>query len=604
MIDALAENSPRDKCFIFPEKLVGLQRLLPYALLLSITFALYGVTLFYSLVWDDDIYVLQNFLIQNLSSQKILRIWTTPFYSNYAPLHQMLLGFIFRFSGVEPFGYHLAQLLLHGACVCLLYLVLKQIEGARVALLASLMFAAYPGNIETVAWVSETKSTLSFALFLASFWFFIRFRDSERWTTGVLSALLLIFSLLAKISTVVASAVYLFYDIRQGINPWKKRWSHALFFLISAASVLLHLLAVRDTASTTADRLIDSVLRAPGEAPLPVSHSYYGGFVTHLLNMPRLVAFYERMILYPHPITIWHMIPIRGHWNWAVAGAWLLLVVTLLLLLLSPRDIQFWGAWFLLFLAPVLQIIPNQIWVADRYLYIPAVAAFVLLSKLLFFFFDHAGSVAAKASLTALMVCIPIFYAWQTRAQVPAWKDNISLWEHALSNCATSAFCHSVLGSVLISNQESRGLGELIRSVQIRPTAEYLIKLGDVYTVRFGNYADAHRAFQQAQALANGTSQGLLASAARTYYMEGNYAAASGLIDLGLQRNPRNSRLLIVRGFLRWKTGQLNQARADLQLAIRINAENPLAAHPARFISFAWDRPAEVGQLLHDLGGL
>jgi len=36
------------------------QRFLPYALLLSLTFALYGPTLYFHFVWDDFEYIIEN----------------------------------------------------------------------------------------------------------------------------------------------------------------------------------------------------------------------------------------------------------------------------------------------------------------------------------------------------------------------------------------------------------------------------------------------------------------------------------------------------------------------------------------------------------------
>ena len=48
----------------FPERLVSWQRLLPYALLLTVTLALYGPSLYFDFVWDDAVYIRTNFRIQ------------------------------------------------------------------------------------------------------------------------------------------------------------------------------------------------------------------------------------------------------------------------------------------------------------------------------------------------------------------------------------------------------------------------------------------------------------------------------------------------------------------------------------------------------------
>src|SRR4051812_7313189 len=126
----------------FPPSAPGMvdlwQRLLPYALLVSITFALYSATLYFNFIWDDSLYVFENFQIQGISLGRQRELWSTPYLGNYAPLQHLLLAVIHSLSGLEPFGYHLAQLLLHASCVCLLYFVLQKLESPRVAFLAAL----------------------------------------------------------------------------------------------------------------------------------------------------------------------------------------------------------------------------------------------------------------------------------------------------------------------------------------------------------------------------------------------------------------------------------------------------------------------------------
>ena len=44
----------------FPERTDSWHRLLPYGLLLTITFALYGPTLYFDFAWDDSLYIVEN----------------------------------------------------------------------------------------------------------------------------------------------------------------------------------------------------------------------------------------------------------------------------------------------------------------------------------------------------------------------------------------------------------------------------------------------------------------------------------------------------------------------------------------------------------------
>src|SRR3990172_2948992 len=140
-----AEDQPaRNPAMIFKSRLQGWQKLLPYALLLSVTLALYGSTLYFYFVWDDHYYITTNYRIHGLSWVHLQAIWTNTYLGHYAPVQHTFLAILYYFSGLEPFNYHLAQLVVHAAGVVLLYGVLKKVESPRVALLASLLFAVHP----------------------------------------------------------------------------------------------------------------------------------------------------------------------------------------------------------------------------------------------------------------------------------------------------------------------------------------------------------------------------------------------------------------------------------------------------------------------------
>ena len=116
----------------FPANIASWQRVLPYLFLGAVTSALYGPSLYFDFVWDDTNYILNNYWIQDFSLDRLRDIWTRSYLGNYAPLHLLTMAFLHSVWGLEPFGYHLAQLVLHTACVCLLYFVLKEIESPRI----------------------------------------------------------------------------------------------------------------------------------------------------------------------------------------------------------------------------------------------------------------------------------------------------------------------------------------------------------------------------------------------------------------------------------------------------------------------------------------
>ncbi len=75
----------------------------------------------------------------------------------------------YQMWGLHPLGYHITNVVLHLLSAWLLWLILKRVGvGDGVAFFAVALFAVHPMNVESVAWISERKNTLSLVLYLAS----------------------------------------------------------------------------------------------------------------------------------------------------------------------------------------------------------------------------------------------------------------------------------------------------------------------------------------------------------------------------------------------------------------------------------------------------
>jgi len=563
-----------------PEGLSSWQKILPYALLLSITFALYGMTLYFGFVWDDWAYIVKNYRIQNLNWQRLKEIWSHTYLGHYAPVQHSFLAIVYHFFGRSPWWFHLGQVLIHAACVCLVYAVVRKIESPRIAFLATIAFAAHPTNIETVAWISENKSTLAYLFFLLSFWFFIRLRERGRWTDGVFAGLFLILSVLSKINTVVAPAIFLLYDYRQGMT-WKKlRWrSLGGFFLISGVFTAVHLNSFHHTSGA-------------------MESAYYGGVGVHIMNLPLLLAFYLQMIVFPYSLSAWEMFPAQMQFTWLIALGWAGLASLAFLLIRSDRKTQFWALWIVLFLLPVLQIVPFPIWVADRYLYVPLIGGLVLISQFFFWAADQVRQPGRRWALESVMLILLAVLGWRTAQHVPVWKNDFTLWRATLPTCSMAAYCHMSMGASLIeAGYIDLGIPELIRGVEIRKTPRNWEILGDAYSFA-GQDRMALSAYLTSQegAPMSPTTE-IYGKLARVYYSLGSLENAKLAVELGKKINPSDPGLWVADAFVQWKEGNQEQTRRSLNAAFRIIGRNS----PSLLTQLLW-KPEEVGKMLADLG--
>jgi tetratricopeptide (TPR) repeat protein len=153
-------------------------------------------------IWDDDSYITANPVLRSDSGYiEIFFPGKTP---QYYPL--VFLGFWIEFAlvGVEPFLYHLVNVLMHaGSCVLLLALLRRL--GVPAAAWIAAIFAVHPMGVETVAWVTERKNTQSMLLALASMLAFMRMLDApdgrKAWP-WLASLLLFIAALLSKTTAI------------------------------------------------------------------------------------------------------------------------------------------------------------------------------------------------------------------------------------------------------------------------------------------------------------------------------------------------------------------------------------------------------------------
>jgi len=190
------------------------------------------------LLWDDD----QCVTPRELRSLDGLRqIWLVPRAAGqYYPLLFSSYWLQQRLWGDSTSGYHLVNLLLHIGCVVLVLKILRflRVPGAE---LAAIIFALHPVNVETVAWISERKNTLSGVFALAATLGYLKFEDGRTRQTYAFALGLFLLGLLSKTAIVTLPLAWL-------VILWWKRGTISLrrdtlplipFLFVSAAAGLM-----------------------------------------------------------------------------------------------------------------------------------------------------------------------------------------------------------------------------------------------------------------------------------------------------------------------------------------------------------------------------
>jgi tetratricopeptide (TPR) repeat protein len=191
-------------------------------LLAALTLAAYLPALSAGFVWDDDDYVYKNYLLWEPDG--LFRIWfTADAPSQYFPLVYTMFRIEYALWGLDPFGYHLVNVLLHVANALLLWRVLAELK-IPGGVFAAALFALHPVHVESVAWITERKNVLSGLFFLLAVWSWVRYTDGAGRRPYALSLLCCQLGLFAKTTVCVLPAALVLTLWVRGRGVDRRHW--------------------------------------------------------------------------------------------------------------------------------------------------------------------------------------------------------------------------------------------------------------------------------------------------------------------------------------------------------------------------------------------
>jgi tetratricopeptide (TPR) repeat protein len=145
-------------------------------LLCGLTALAYEPAIRAGLIWDDDGFVLRPDLH---SWHGLWRIWSElGATEQYYPVLHSAFWLEHRLWGDAAVGYHLINVAWHATAAGLFGLVLRRLgRSPSVAWLGAFLFALHPVCVESVAWISEQKNTLSTVFYLLAALTYLRWRE-------------------------------------------------------------------------------------------------------------------------------------------------------------------------------------------------------------------------------------------------------------------------------------------------------------------------------------------------------------------------------------------------------------------------------------------
>ncbi len=543
----------------------GLYCIVPLALTAA---AFYGSLHDSFLNWDDDVYVVNNPLIQQLSFRTLHRMFSpsTLVSGSYQPATILSLAINYAIGKLNPAVYIFTNIFVHLLNVLLVFLFIRKLTHSdRIAGICAVLFGVHPMHVEPVAWITGRKDVLYALFFLSASLCYLRYQDKKGREAVIaygLALVLFIISLLSKSAAVTLPAVLLLLDFYR-----KRKLTAALLlekvpFLIPA--ILLGILAIRGQQKIGT---LDFVAGLPAAGRILVACYSYMFYVVNFFLPVKLSAYHPYPgVPLPASWPVWYKLSPLG--VFAAAG--------LTWFFRRNRALVFGLLFFSITIMFLLHFIPVGATItADRFSYIP----YIGLSFIVAVCFENLVSggypgrgVKALIFAAGILVVAALAFAAHQRCRV--WKNSVTLWSDVIAKEPANGEPYTNLGAALITTGKAdEALQYIQKAISLHDSLAYF-NLG-VILKNAGKFNEALAAFQN---VTNYCSNG-----AQLYAMIGSLLLQSGDVDGALVNYrkavrvyPDSVELLNGLGYALLHAGQYGEAAAECRSALSKNVGNAI----------------------------
>ena len=423
--------------------------------LAAVTFAIYAQVIGHHFIsLDDNSYIKGNSMVnRGITLDGLAWAFTTFHAVNWHPLTWISHMIDSQLFGMFAGGHLLVNALIHTANTLLLFWFLLRTTGWRwSSALVAALFALHPLHVESVAWASERKDTLSTFFGLLSLIAYARYAEAPSIRRYAWTFITLALGLMAKPMLVTWPFVMLLLDYWplgricaqerdqrvRGTSQSEAATATALRGLV-VEKIPLFVLVAASAVITFLAQSHGGTVRGLAEAPLTL----------RLANA--LVSYVKYLLLafWPNDLALYY--PYAGIPAWQIIGATLLLIAITAFCFfqhkLRPYLIVGW-LWFLGTLFPVIGLLQvGGQSMADRYFYIPSIGLFIAL---VFGLTDLAKKWRVAPLLGAgVPLGVLLVLATLTNAQIQRWRDSFTLFEHTLAVTPPNVLIEHNLGQAL-----------------------------------------------------------------------------------------------------------------------------------------------------------
>ncbi len=499
-------------------------------------------------IWDDDFHVVKSAPLRSLSG--LWRIWFEPGATQqYYPLTHSSFWLDYHLWGLHPKAYHVENIMLHALGAVLVWRLLRRL-GVCGAWLGAALFALHPVCVESVAWITERKNTLSGVCFLAAllaavaFWLprpAARVKNNEGagatteashgpWRFYWLALLLYLCGLWSKTATLGLPAVILL------LLWWQRRrvtWRSALLLLPFVALGL-------------ALGLVTNSIEHQYIVQAANVDEWHFSAVQRCLIAARALWFYLGKLLWPHPLVF-----VYPRWTIETESypGWLAVAAVVVAFCLLWRKRETWArpvlaasGYFVVMLFPALgffNVFPFRYsFVADHFQYLAAIGPLALAAAGITFVLGRLPKeqILLKPALIGALLLTLGMLTWR---QTAIYKNLETLWRDTVAHNPDSWMAHDNLGVCLSeSGRFEEADLHYRKAIDLRANDQMAYYDLGLEAAIQGKLEEAGQHFRKCLQICPGYALG--------HYQLGNILTREGKVDeaiqeygVALQENPR-----------------------------------------------------------------
>jgi tetratricopeptide (TPR) repeat protein len=557
-----------------------------------VTFGIYAQLIGHHFItFDDPTYIQDNPMVnRGVTLAGLAWAFTTFHAGNWHPLTWIAHMIDSQLFGMFAGGHLLVNALIHSANTLLVFWFLLRTTRSRwSSALVAALFALHPLHVESVAWASERKDTLSTFFGLLSLIAYTRYAEAPSIRRYAWVAIMLALGLLAKPMLVTWPFMMLLLDYW----PLGRSCSHGPVARRNRDAPQGRGYSAFAVAKTWRRLVVEKIplfaLVAASAVVTFLAQSHGGAVITFtqasiMLRLSNALVSYAKYLLlafWPNDLAAYYAYTGTDIPAWQIIGAALLLIAITAFCFsqrkIRPYLIVGW-LWFLGTLVPVIGLVQvGAQSMADRYFYIPSIGLFIAI---VFGLADIAETRRLAPWLGAAIANVVLLaLATLTNAQIHRWSDSFTLFKHTLTVAGPSVVVEDCLGLAMHKNgQLDEAVMHFEKALQMRPDDYTALLTMGVTRFYQGRVPEA---IEYAQAAIRGHADepkphNLLGMALAK---QNRNEAALDEVRRASELDPKDAEIRNNLGLALARLGKLPEAIDQFHEAVLLNPNNAASAH-------------------------